>query len=480
MTCAVSAAVREGAEAVICASTGNTAASAAAYAARAGLRGAVIVPEGKIAIGKLAQALMHGARVIALRGNFDHALRARARARRHAPDRARELGQRVPDRGAEDGRLRDARGPRRGARRALHPGRQRRQHHRLLARASCEIGAAPRMFGFQAAGRGAARARPARRAPGDGRHRDPDRQPGALGAGDGRDDRLAAARSAPSATSRSSTPTACWRQAKGSSASRPRPPRSRACSSTAPTAPSGSCACSPATGSRTRDTALEHQAAAIIPCEPELSAIERGGAGVSAGRAGVRVPASSANLGPGFDCFAAALGLHLELEVRRDRRASTSQTDLPVARDRRNLAVRAFERLHPADGFASTMRSKIPLAGASARAPPAIVAGLLAADQLFELRRRPAGAGDRDRGPPGQRRRGACCGGFVVCADGQAAPLRAAGGAGGAGGRAAREPVRTAQARAALPAQVPARRRRRQRRARRPAGAGPGHAATST
>ncbi|MHB8692708.1 MAG: threonine synthase [Solirubrobacteraceae bacterium] len=75
MTCAVSAAVREGAKAVICASTGNTAASAAAYAARAGLRGAVIVPEGKIAAGKLAQALMHGARVVVLRGNFDEALK---------------------------------------------------------------------------------------------------------------------------------------------------------------------------------------------------------------------------------------------------------------------------------------------------------------------------------------------------------------------------------------------------------------------
>jgi len=74
MTVAVSAAVEEGAEAVICASTGNTAASAAAYAARAGLRGAVIVPEGKIAAGKLAQALMHGANVIALQGNFDQAL----------------------------------------------------------------------------------------------------------------------------------------------------------------------------------------------------------------------------------------------------------------------------------------------------------------------------------------------------------------------------------------------------------------------
>ncbi len=84
MTCAVSAAVREGAQAVICASTGNTAASAAAYAARAGVRGVVIVPEGKIATGKLAQALMHGARVIALRGNFDQALTlVRELAQRH-------------------------------------------------------------------------------------------------------------------------------------------------------------------------------------------------------------------------------------------------------------------------------------------------------------------------------------------------------------------------------------------------------------
>jgi threonine synthase len=84
MTCAVSAAVREGAKAVLCASTGNTAASAAAYAARGGLTGAVIVPEGKIAAGKLAQALMHGARVVALRGNFDQALElVRELAQRH-------------------------------------------------------------------------------------------------------------------------------------------------------------------------------------------------------------------------------------------------------------------------------------------------------------------------------------------------------------------------------------------------------------
>jgi len=75
MTCAVSAAVRDGAKAVICASTGNTAGSAAAYAARAGITCAVIVPHGKIAEGKMAQTLIHGARVISLDGNFDQALR---------------------------------------------------------------------------------------------------------------------------------------------------------------------------------------------------------------------------------------------------------------------------------------------------------------------------------------------------------------------------------------------------------------------
>ncbi len=75
MTVAVSRAKGAGAEAIICASTGNTAASAAAYAARAGMRGAVIVPEGKIARGKLAQSLICGARVVALHGNFDQALK---------------------------------------------------------------------------------------------------------------------------------------------------------------------------------------------------------------------------------------------------------------------------------------------------------------------------------------------------------------------------------------------------------------------
>ena len=185
MTCAVSAAVREGAEAVICASTGNTAASAAAYAARAGLSGAVIVPEGKIATGKLAQALMHGARVIALRGNFDQALElVRELGDRH-PIALVNSRQPVPARGPEDRGVRD----------------RSRSSARLDA-LCIPVGNAGNITaywkGFQELGRAAADARlpgrgrraaghgRARREPRDGRQRDPDRQPGALGGGDGR------------------------------------------------------------------------------------------------------------------------------------------------------------------------------------------------------------------------------------------------------------------------------------------------------
>ena len=74
MTMAITYAVAEGSKAVICASTGNTSASAAAYAARAGLTCAVLVPDGKIALGKLAQALVHGAKILAVDGNFDDCL----------------------------------------------------------------------------------------------------------------------------------------------------------------------------------------------------------------------------------------------------------------------------------------------------------------------------------------------------------------------------------------------------------------------
>ena len=93
MTVAVSKAVEQGVAAVICASTGNTSASAAAYAARAGIRCAVILPAGKIASGKLVQAFAYGAKVVAIDGNFDDALRVVRELGPAAGLRDRELDQ---------------------------------------------------------------------------------------------------------------------------------------------------------------------------------------------------------------------------------------------------------------------------------------------------------------------------------------------------------------------------------------------------
>ncbi len=85
MTMAVTKAVEEGSKAIICASTGNTSAAAAAYAARAGIAAFVLIPDGKIAQGKLAQAMMHGATVIQIKGNFDEGMRLVKEVAEHAP-----------------------------------------------------------------------------------------------------------------------------------------------------------------------------------------------------------------------------------------------------------------------------------------------------------------------------------------------------------------------------------------------------------
>ncbi|MBD0283021.1 MAG: homoserine kinase, partial [Thermoleophilaceae bacterium] len=99
----------------------------------------------------------------------------------------------------------------------------------------------------------------------------------------------------------------------------------------------------------------------------------------------VRVPASSANLGPGYDVLAAALSLTLELEVEETGEFIV-HTDVPrVAADRSNLCVRAFERLRPADGLAFRIRSEIPVAAGLGSSAAAIVAGLCAADHMYEL-----------------------------------------------------------------------------------------------
>ena len=180
---------------------------------------------------------------------------------------------------------------------------------------------------------------------------------------------------------------------------------------------------------------------------------EAGGRGLTRRRL-VRVPASSANLGPGFDVLATALALHLEVEVVETGEFRV-QSDLRIRRDRRNLVVRGFERLHPADGFEFRIESKIPLSGGLGSSAAAIVAGLMAADHLFELDADVPGLAAEIEGHP-DNVAAAVNGGFVIC-DGSSvtrfdAPM---------GLEAVlvvpREPVRTAAARAALPAEVPMR-----------------------
>jgi homoserine kinase len=131
----------------------------------------------------------------------------------------------------------------------------------------------------------------------------------------------------------------------------------------------------------------------------------------------VRVPASSANLGPGYDAMAAAVSLHLELEVEETGEFSLDPGGLDVSTGRDNLVVRAFESLHPADGIAFRLRSEIPLARGLGSSAAAIVAGLFAADHLFELaltKEQMLGRATELEGHP-DNVAAAIYGGFVVC-----------------------------------------------------------------
>ena len=166
----------------------------------------------------------------------------------------------------------------------------------------------------------------------------------------------------------------------------------------------------------------------------------------------VRVPASSANLGPGYDCLAAALGMHLELEVTETGSFSV-ETELAVARGRENLCVRAFESLHPADDFTFRIASDIPLSGGLGSSASAIVAGLLAADHLFELDiDLLAHATELDGHPDNVA--AAIAGGFVICADGEAVRFDPPTGL-EAIAVVPELAVRTTEARRAIPDQVP-------------------------
>jgi homoserine kinase len=150
--------------------------------------------------------------------------------------------------------------------------------------------------------------------------------------------------------------------------------------------------------------------------------------------------------------MAAALALHLELEVEETGKFAV-ETDLAVARGRENLCVRAFERLHSADGFTFRIRSQIPLAGGLGSSAAAIVAGLMAADHLFELDADLLLAATELEGHP-DNVAAALRGGFVVCADGEAVGFDPPTGL-EALAVVPDQAVRTHAARAALPAEIP-------------------------
>jgi homoserine kinase len=179
-----------------------------------------------------------------------------------------------------------------------------------------------------------------------------------------------------------------------------------------------------------------------------------GGAGLNRRRL-VRVPASTANLGPGYDVLAAALEIELELEVE-ETGAFSVECDVPsVPRDRSNLCVRGFERLHPADGLRFRIRSAIPPAAGLGSSAAAIVAGLSAADHLYELDAPLFEHAAELEGHP-DNVAAALLGGFVVCVGSGESPARfdPPGGLEGVLVIPQGEVV-TGEARAAMPTEVP-------------------------
>ena len=188
MTVAISKATEAGAQAVICASTGNTSASAAAYAVRAGMLCAVLVPEGKIALGKLSQALAHGARLLQVEGNFDDCLTL-----------ARELSEHYPVALVNSVNPYRIEGQKTAAFEIVDALGDAPDLHVLPVGNAGNITAywkgyveyaadgpatsRPRMWGFQAAGAAPIVSGVAGRQAVDDRHRDPHRQPGVVAVG---------------------------------------------------------------------------------------------------------------------------------------------------------------------------------------------------------------------------------------------------------------------------------------------------------
>ena len=170
----------------------------------------------------------------------------------------------------------------------------------------------------------------------------------------------------------------------------------------------------------------------------------------------VRVPGSSANLGPGFDAMAAAVSAHLELEVEEAAEFSVDVGDQQLPVDETNLCVRGFADLHDADRHAFRIRSEIPLAAGLGSSAAAIVAGLVAADHMYELalgRDEVFERAARIEGHP-DNVAASVHGGFVICASGHVTGLEPPAGL-EAVAVIPPEQVPTGEARAALPAEVP-------------------------
>ena len=318
MTMAISKAVEEGAKVVVCASTGNTSASAAAYAARAGLTCAVLIPEGKIALGKLAQALIHGAQVVQVRGNFDDALEI-----------VRELGER--DRVTVVNSVNPFRieGQKTAAFEIVDALGDAPDVHCLPVgnagnitaywrgyteyQAAGTIHEPPRMLGWQAAGAAPIVLRRAGAASRDDRHRHPHRQPGVVGRRDRRRDESGGAIGAVT-DARSSRPTGCVaREGRVRGAGVGRVGRRAA-----PAARTALAARRDgrvhghrprAEGSRVGDRGRRRpdRGPPTPPRSPPSWGCRRA--------LTATVPATSANLGPGFDCFGLALDLCNEVTL---------------------------------------------------------------------------------------------------------------------------------------------------------------------
>jgi len=186
---------------------------------------------------------------------------------------------------------------------------------------------------------------------------------------------------------------------------------------------------------------------------------------VTARRRLVRVPATSANLGPGYDVMAAALDLFLELEVEETGEYSFDPAGLDVPTGRDNLLVRAFETLHSADGIAFRLKQTIPLGRGLGSSAAAIVAGLVAADHLYELalsEKEMFARGTELEGHP-DNVAAAIYGGIVICdpipegGQPEASRFPPPDGLEGILVIPNEEEVPTEQARAAIPTQIPTR-----------------------